>query len=128
MHYKRITRVVIAVKDAAATAAFYSETYGLKTEVRAEQPGGGLKRVWVDVGNAFIELLEPLREDLPEARFIREKGEGLYMLCMEVDDAKAAVKDLRERGARIDEAPDGGDFKAYILPESTHGVLIGLSE
>ena len=78
-------------------------------------------------GTRFIELAQPVADSSPVAKFVAERGEGLYLIAVQVDDRKAAVKVLREKGARIigDESTDG---QVFIHPKSTHGVLMQLVE
>ncbi|MSQ26134.1 MAG: hypothetical protein EXR49_07735 [Dehalococcoidia bacterium] len=127
--FKSIRYVVIAVQDAVETAAFYTKTYGLAAKPPDDIPATSVRRVLVDVGNAWIELVQPLRDDMPVAKFLRERGEGLYMLAVEVDDPEKAIVELRARGAKVTDAgmPAGGPpIRAYIHPKSAHGVLIAI--
>ncbi len=56
-------------------------------------------------GDAQIELVEPLGEDAPVRRFLREKGGGLHHLCYEVADLEQELVDFRSRGAVIAKRP-----------------------
>ncbi len=125
--FKRIDHVVIAVKDLEAAATLYGEHLGLKGSEPADVPAIGVRRINFDVGDAFIELAQPVADSSPVAKFVAERGEGLYLIAVQVHDRKAAVKVLREKGARIigDESTDG---QVFIHPKSTHGVLMQLVE
>ena len=127
--FKSIRYVVIAVHDAVETAAFYTKTYGLTAKPPDDLAATSVRRVLVDVGNTWIELVQPLREDIPVAKFLQERGEGLFMLAVEVDEPEKAVAELRARGARVMEAgmpADGPPILAYVHPKSAHGVLIAI--
>jgi len=123
--FKRIDHVVIAVTDLEASADLYANAFSLKGTPPKEVPAIGIRNVLFDVGNAFIELAQPLNDTGPIARFLKERGEGLYLIAIQVDDLKASARRLREKGARIlgDENAGG---QVFIHPKSTHGVLIQL--
>ncbi|MEE9285652.1 MAG: VOC family protein [Dehalococcoidia bacterium] len=129
--FKRIDHVVIAVKDLEETASLYTKTYGLKQTEPEEIPALGIRRVNIDVGNAYIELAQPTDPNGPIAKFLADRGEGLYLIAVTVDDLPGAVKQLQERGARLIGAenaskPAGG--QVFIHPKSAHGALIMLSQ
>jgi methylmalonyl-CoA/ethylmalonyl-CoA epimerase len=82
------------------------------------------------VGDSRIELLEATSEDSPVARFLRKRGPGIHHIAIGVDDIKAKLERLKEKGVRlIDETPRigaGGCLVAFIHPSSTNGVLLEL--
>ncbi len=123
--FKRVDHVVIAVADLEASVALYRDKFGLNASETVEPPGMGLKRVNVDVGNAYIELAQPTDEDGPLGKFLKNRGEGLYLLAVEVDDLKGTVKALRDKGARIIGDENSGG-QVFVHPSSTHGMLIQL--
>jgi len=83
-------------------------------------------------GESELELLEPLSEASPVAKFLEKRGEGIHHICLEVADIEAALAQLAAQGAElIDKAPRrGAEGKrvAFIHPRSAHGVLIELVE
>ena len=63
------------------------------------------------VGDALLELVEPLSEDSPVQRFLQEKGGGLHHVCYEVVDLEQELTDFRGRGAVIAQPSQaGGSF------------------
>lgn len=82
---------------------------------------------------ARIELIEPNMEmDTRFARFLKERGEGVFGLSVFVNDFDAEVKALREKGVTIEDdyqasVHPGYPFRiAWIPPEEGHGVWIEL--
>ena len=79
-----------------------------------------------------IELLEPLGEDSPVARFISKRGPGVQQIAINVTDISAKIEELIGIGVRmINEEPligSGGHRIAFIHPYSSGGVLIELVE
>ena len=130
--FKRVDHVVIAVKNLEETAALYTETYGMPASPAEEVPAIGIRRINIDVGNSYIELAEPTDPTGPMAKFLNERGEGLYLIAIEVESLKEAVAQLQERGARVIGADLVGTPQArgnvFIHPKTAHGALIMLTE
>jgi methylmalonyl-CoA epimerase len=130
--YKRINHVFIAVNSIEETAKLYTDVYGMESSVIISSLQLGLRSQKIFTGNAYIELVQPLDQNNAVARFIRERGEGLYLIAIQVQNLPAAVKALEEKGARVigkDMAalPDHG-AGVFLHPKSTHGALIRLLE
>jgi len=49
-------------------------------------------------GDAQIELVQPVGEDSPVHRFLREKGGGLHHACYMVPDLERQITEMRSRG------------------------------
>jgi methylmalonyl-CoA/ethylmalonyl-CoA epimerase len=92
----------------------------------------GVKTAFLSVGDSNLELLEPLNDDSPIAKFISKRGEGIHHLCFRVDNIEAHLERLKSEGYRlIDEAPVPGAHGcrvAFLHPAAGNGVLIELSE
>ena len=90
--------------------------------------------VFVAVPNTKIELLEPLGEDSPIARFLEKNpAGGMHHLCYEVDDIGAARDRLLAAGARVlgDGEPKIGAHGKPVLflhPKDFSGTLIELEQ
>jgi methylmalonyl-CoA/ethylmalonyl-CoA epimerase len=81
--------------------------------------------------DARVELVEPVGDDSPVLRFLREKGGGLHHACYEVGDLENQLSEFRSRGAVIAKRPKpavafGGRRIAWIL--TTERALIELLE
>ncbi|MSQ33434.1 MAG: methylmalonyl-CoA epimerase [Dehalococcoidia bacterium] len=128
MGLKRIDHVVVAVKDCKAAGERYAQLLGKSASPVQELPALGIKNTTVHLGDAFIELAEPLTNQGPVAKFLEVKGEGLYLLSVEVDDMDATIKDLTAKGVQMaGTTVDSGSSKlAFVHPKSTHGVLLQL--
>lgn len=126
---KRISHIGIAVADLEAGIAFY-EKLGLKLESIEEVPSQKVKVAFFPCGDTRIELLAPMSEDSPIAKFIEKKGEGIQHIAFGVDDLPAELQKAEESGIQlIDKEPrpgaHGADI-AFLHPKSTSGVLIEL--
>jgi len=84
------------------------------------------------VGQTYIELLESDRSDSETSKWIDDHGEGLFHICLEVEDIEGALAELRSKGVGlIDQTPRIGHANsriAFLDPKSTNNVLIELVE
>ena len=129
--FKRIDHVVIATEDMADAAAKWERNLGLRIEEQVSRPrGASFDVARLPVGDAFIELLQPVEEGRYAEQF-KERGEGLFSMSVEVDDLDGAVAYLRGKGASVSDPEQGiwpGSRVARVSQSSAHGVSIQLIE
>jgi len=129
--FRRLDHLGIAVKDLDAARADYVDRLGFTEVERESLPAQGVEVILLDGGNCRVELLAPLGEDSPIARFLDKRGEGLQQAAFEVADMKAALAALAERGIQPLSPPSigaGGLNICFLHPKDTHGVLLELVE
>ena len=130
----RLNHVAIAVPDQAAAAEVYAGTLGAEVSAPQPLPEHGVTVVFVTLPNTKIELLEPLGEDSPIARFVEKNpAGGMHHLCYEVEDIGAARDRLLAVGARVlgDGEPKIGAHGKPVLflhPKDFSGTLIELEQ
>jgi len=128
----KIDHLGIAVRSIADSLRFYSEALGLELKATETVEDQGVEVAMLPVGEARIELLEPVSDDSPVGRFIARRGEGLHHICYEVEDLAAKLEHLRSRGVRVlDGYPRRGaegKLVAFLHPASANGVLVELVE
>ncbi len=125
-----LDHVAIVVSDLDAGAATWQQNFGLTLERTADVPALGIKQAILPLGSAFVELISPLGPEGPVASFLKDKGEGMYLVSLAVSDLDSAVASLRDKGVRVGD-PMGGSGSnrlAFISPRVTHGVTIQLIE
>ncbi len=127
-----LDHIGIAVADLDEAAAFYREALGLDVQAPEEVASERVRVRFVPIGDSALELLEATNEDSPIAKYVAKRGPGMHHITLRVDDIRAALRQLKQRGVRlIDEAPRPGahgSLVAFIHPSSAHGVLIELKE
>jgi methylmalonyl-CoA/ethylmalonyl-CoA epimerase len=127
-----LSHVSIVVPDLAAAARRLRETYGLRVGEIQTNEGQGVRLAYADLGNARIELMEPLRPDSPVAKFLeRNPKGGIHHFSLGVDDMAATAGGLRRDGVRIlgDGSPQynvAGERIAFIHPGDFLGALVEL--
>jgi len=98
----RLNHVAIAVKDIKAAAEVYQRKLGAQVSEIVPQPDHGVSTVFITLPNTKIELLEPLGDNSPIAKFLeRNPDGGVHHICYEVDDILAARDQLKATGARV---------------------------
>lgn len=108
------------------------EALGLAVASVEEVPEEGVRVALIPCGESAIELLEPLDETSPVAKFLAKRGPGIHHLCLATDDVESDDARLREAGFELlREAPTrgaGGCRVQFVHPKSAGGVLLELSE
>jgi methylmalonyl-CoA/ethylmalonyl-CoA epimerase len=125
-----IAHIGVAVPDVEAAMQFYRDV--LDVPCRGPEEADGARIVHLQFDGAEVELLEPLRDDTPIARFLAKRGPGIHHICYRVADLEAALIVCRQRGYQlVDDLPRtgaGGHRIAFLHPKSTSGILVELTE
>ena len=130
----RLNHVAIAVRDIAKASDVYRKTLGATVSAVVPQPAHGVNTVFITLPNTKIELLEPLGEDSPIAKFLeRNPDGGIHHVCYEVDNVCIARDKLMGEGARVlgDGEPKIGAHGRRVLflhPKDFCGTLIEIEE
>jgi methylmalonyl-CoA/ethylmalonyl-CoA epimerase len=130
----RLNHVAIAVKDLAAATAVYRDALGAQVTPPLPQPEHGVTVVFITLPNTKIELLEPMGESSPIAKFLEKAPDGgIHHVCYEVDDIIAARDKLKSQGARVlgDGTPKIGAHGKPVLflhPKDFCGTLVELEQ
>ena len=130
----RLEHVALAVPDLDSAIAFFSKTFGLvvsETIISKEQ---GVRMAYLDFGNAKLELMEPVGDASPIAKFVTQNPSGgIHHICIETDDAEKAIAGAGGAGLRV--LGDGtakpghhGKKLFFLHPKDTLGALMELEE
>ena len=127
-----LDHVGIAVADLQQALAFYKNALGLEIQLPEEVASQHVRVHFIPAGESALELLEATTDDSPIAKYVARRGPGLHHITLRVDDIRAALAQLKEKGVRlIDEEPRAGahgSLVAFIHPSSAHGVLVELKQ
>jgi methylmalonyl-CoA epimerase len=125
-----IDHVAIAVEDLEAAIAWYEAAFGATVEHREVVESDGVEEALLKVAESYVQLLTPVNDESPVAKYLEKKGEGLHHIGYRVDDCAEALESLRALGNRlIDEAPrpgSRGTTVAFVHPKGAYGTLIEL--
>ncbi len=130
--FKRIDHVVIATEDLDDALRLWERNVGLTPDKSLDRPlGSGFKVARLPIGDAFLELVQPVAEAGRFFEQFQKRGEGMFSISLEVDDLDGAVGYLQSKAVRVSEPEPGiwpGTRVARINQQYTHGVSIQLIE
>jgi len=132
MKVKKLDHVVIATQDLEDALKLWERNLGLKPDASLERPlGAGFKVARLNIGESFLELVQPVEESGRFFQQVKERGEGLFSISIQVEDLDDAVSFLRGKGVKVSDPEPSiwpGARLARINHEYTHGVSIQLIE
>lgn len=116
----------IATDDAGALADTYEAL--LDAPVAHEEEFDGMRVVFLEFGDSYFELLEPLTDDGAIASYLDRNGPGIHHLALATDDIDGALARARDLDVTLidDEPREGawGHEVAFLHPKDTGGVLL----
>ena len=130
----KLNHVAIATLDLEAASRQYRDLLGAEVSTPVDMPEHGVTTVFVTLPNTSIELITPLGEASPIAKFlIKHPDGGIHHICYEVADIEAAKKALTAKGVRIlgDGEPKTGAHGKPVLflhPKDMGGALVEIEE
>lgn len=111
---RRLDHVAVVVRDTEEALRFYSGRLGLAVASSEEIPTPHVRLTYLDAGNAYVQLVEPLDADSPLAAWLDEHGGGLHHICFAVDDVAAAVASLSDPGAEVVLGSGRGRVSSFV--------------
>jgi len=130
----KLNHVAIAVSDLDAAVAVYRDILGAEVSDKVDLPEHGVTTVFVNLPNSKIELLLPLGENSPIAKFVEKNpAGGVHHLCYEVENILDARDKMVEQGMRVigsGEPKIGAHGKPvlFLHPKDFCGVLTELEQ
>lgn len=131
---QRLNHVAIAVPDLGAAAARYADLLGASVSAAMDLPEHGVSVVFVDLGNAKVELIAAYGEGSPIEGFLQKNpAGGMHHICYEVANIRAARDALVAAGARVLGAGEPrigahGRPVLFLHPADMCGTLVELEE
>jgi hypothetical protein len=127
----KLRQVVFVCKDLESNAQELCETLGI--EIAYRDPGvakWGLANVVCPTGNDFLEIVSPQQDGTSAGRYIeRRKGDGGYMVILQVPDAIKERERIAALGVRAVEKKDMAEYKyTHFHPSDTAGVLLSIDQ
>ena len=125
--FRSLDHLAIVVDNTEAALTVWRDQVGLDVLFSEVVNDGALRLTHLDLGNAHLQLVEPLLEDHPLREWLREHGPGLHHFCMQVDDVADASGELPRQGLPVAPAVHQGTRgkRALFLDSSaTQGVQV----
>jgi methylmalonyl-CoA/ethylmalonyl-CoA epimerase len=132
MKIRRIEHVAIAVSDMEKMTAVLADVFDLKLDYVEDFSQHKTRVALFPVGDSAVELVQGLGPEARSAKWVAERGQSLFHICLEVEDIDSALDELRGRGIKLihDTAVVGhGQCRiAFIDPSCTGNILFELAE
>ena len=127
----KLRQVVFVCKDLESNAKELCETLGIDIAYRDPGVGKwGLANVVCPTGHDFLEIVSPTQDGTSAGRYIeRRKGDGGYMVILQVPDAVKERERIAALGVRAVEKKDMAEYKyTHFHPSDTAGVLLSIDQ
>ena len=132
MKIEKVDHISLAVRDLEATKKIYREDLGLEPAYEYLAPLEKIKVARYFIGEVAVELMESTAPDGEVAKFIDNKGEGVFLISYKVADLAKAMQELQDKHVKlIDNKPReifGTKYAFIHHPDNLSGVLTELIE
>ena len=119
-----IDHLVILVHDIDDGIRSWSGRLVLALSHKIDLEAVGLRQAFFKFEDStFIELIAPTRDGTVISSILEERGEGMHVLALRVDNLETSVKALLSKGTKLRGV---GTPQVFIEPEDTNGVLVQL--
>ena len=127
----RLRQVALASSGLEQVTDALAKVFGLRVAYNDPHIHGyGLKNAVLPAGTAFLEVVEPVRDDASAARFIRRRGgDAGYMIIIQAADAIAEQARVEALGVRVVDVIDTATYRcAHFHPADFGGVLTSIDQ
>jgi len=122
----RVDHIAIAVNNVEEALKNYQNILKIEKIDIEEVSNEKVRVVMLKLEDSRIELMEPMTNDSPISKFLRDKGEGIHHIAITADNIENDVARAKKNGMRfLGEIRSGsyGRKIAFIHPKSLNGVL-----
>ncbi len=132
MKIKRVEHIAVAVKSLQSMREVLEDKLGIEMEYEEYLPQHNTRLAMFPIGETYIELLESDKPDTGTSQWIAKHGEGLFHICLEVEDIDASMRELRAKGMTFQQDEPlighGNSRIAFLDPSCTGNLVIELAE
>ena len=127
-HDLSLHHITIATPDRDAAVANWTKSFGLTLDRTSERENADIIAGWMGVGSAEVEFAQPTSDEGPLAKFINERGPGVFGIVLESSDAAGLAEHVKAQGIRVIEDPEGDSVIRVIHPNDFFGTLIMINQ
>jgi len=125
----RLRQVALVARDLDPVVDDLCDVLGI--EVSFRDPGVevfGLRNAVMPIGDTFLEVVSPIRDDTTAGRFLQRRGgDGGYMVMVQSDDLDADLKRAEDLGVRVVWGIDLDDIRGrHLHPRDVGGAILSL--
>jgi methylmalonyl-CoA epimerase len=129
--FNGLDHIAIAVPDAEAALKLWRDRLGFQVLFREIVNQGSTLLVHLDLGNAQLQLVQPLTTDHPLSQWLEQHGPGLHHFCLAVEEVEKTARELLdlgvEPGERQPHQGTQGKHALFLDTTSTGGILVELT-
>jgi len=128
--FQAFDHLAIAVPDTAAALTIWRDQFGFPVVYSEVVNGGTVRLTHLEMGNAHLQLVQPLAPGHPLQLWLAKNGPGLHHFCLRVADVTAAQTMLAASGLPTASAPhQGTQGKRALFLDSrlTQGVQVEIT-
>ena len=127
-----LDHIAIAVPKIEPVLEHYSNMFGAEITPPKIIPEQGIRMAYVHFVNIKIELIEPLNEQSPVAKFLERNPKGaMHHFCAVTSDAEASAKSVKNNQMKALGKPvvgHHGQKMFFLHPSDTDNILIEIVE
>jgi hypothetical protein len=127
----RIRQIALVARDLAPAVETLEQVLGV--EVCFRDPGVGvfgLENALVSIGDTFLEVVSPVRDDASAARLLaRRGGDGGYMVILQCEELEKHRRRVEELSVRVVWETALEDIATvHLHPRDVGGAIVSLDE
>lgn len=122
----RVDHIAIAVNNVDEALKNYQNILRIEKIDIEEVPTEKVRVVMLKLEDSRIELMEPMTDDSPISKFLKERGEGIHHIAITADNIEDDVDRAKKNGTRFLGGIRSGSYGrkiTFIHPKSLNGVL-----
>lgn len=130
--FQKILEVAFVVKSVDRTVRTYADSYGIgpweiwdfdsdnvyDMKINGKRIDYRMRVAELNIGDTYIELIEPLDDVCIYARYLKEHGEGFHHIAYKVEDFNEAIKYFKSRGIEEYQSGNWGGQYIYLYVKS----------
>jgi methylmalonyl-CoA/ethylmalonyl-CoA epimerase len=122
----RVDHIAIAVNNVESALSNYQNILKIDKIEIEEVPTEKVRVAMLMLEDTRIELLEPMSEDSPISKFLKQRGEGIHHIAITADNIEQDVARAVKNGMKFLGDLRTGSYGrkiTFIHPKSLNGVL-----
>ena len=127
-----LDHIAIAVPKIEPVLEQYSKLFGAEITLPKIVSEQGIRMAYIHFQNVKIELIEPLNEHSPIAKFLERNPKGaMHHFCAVTTDAEESSKKIKNNKMRVLGEPSEGHHgqKMFFMhPSDTSSILVEIVE
>jgi hypothetical protein len=129
--FMRLRQVALVARDLARAREDFFAVLGVNADFNDPGVGEfGLENSVMAVGDTFLEVVSPIKENTAAGRFLdRRGGDGGYMVIVQVDDVTRRRAEVERLGVRVVWETKGERAAAFhIHPADIGGAIVSFDQ